>query len=528
MKTGLLFLLIAFSLTYAQVMIDDFVINNANQNLKGIGRPQIAAHSDQRFAVAWEDFNDYNQPVPDIPRIAVQMYSSAAQRIGAINFFNGESRPLSNWTSDWLEDTDIEFLPDGSLLVAVEHRGDLALGGDFLISSENGLGLISASGQIVDVSGDNGNIYWLIYTTTKRQDSPRLAVAPAGDFYLTAVGLSYNTARHATFVQAFTTAGDLAGDEFYPHPGQNDPQVNHTMPDIATDGKQLAIVWQNGSNDNNWDIALQFYNNQGAVGGNIKVNQGDPAGTINIYPAIHMNKNGQSVVVWADTRTSMRGDVFAQRFNASGQPVGNNIQVSQSLGEVYYRPEVAVRDDGTFMVVWTDSSGVVGNFRARGRQFSWDGQALTHPLVIPNTDIRSGLPDVATDGVHFYLTWLDDRLGQVNVWAKKTGLVTSVVDQQDPVSVAATFELLNAYPNPFNPATTIPFRIDRRQEVRLEIINLQGITVKTLVHETLNPGYYETRWNGLDENNIPVASGIYFYRLFTGNKVHTKKLSLLR
>jgi len=77
--------------------------------------------------------------------------------------------------------------------------------------------------------------------------------------------------------------------------------------------------------------------------------------------------------------------------------------------------------------------------------------------------------------------------------------------------------------NPFNPSTTIEFSLPRSGYVRLKVFNILGEEVATLVEEELDVGTYTRRWNA-----IGVASGIYFYRLQTGDFVDTKKLLLLR
>lgn len=83
--------------------------------------------------------------------------------------------------------------------------------------------------------------------------------------------------------------------------------------------------------------------------------------------------------------------------------------------------------------------------------------------------------------------------------------------------------LLGNYPNPFNPSTTIRFDLSHSTHVMLEIFSLLGQQVATLVNEELPPGNYTKLWNASG-----TTSGVYFYRLRTGDYVATKKLTLLR
>ncbi len=85
------------------------------------------------------------------------------------------------------------------------------------------------------------------------------------------------------------------------------------------------------------------------------------------------------------------------------------------------------------------------------------------------------------------------------------------------------FELSQNYPNPFNPITTIKFAVAKESNVNLNIYNVLGELVSTLVNEELKAGYYE-----YDFNASILASGVYLYRISAGDFVETKKMVLLK
>ncbi|MGE5845901.1 MAG: T9SS type A sorting domain-containing protein [Ignavibacteria bacterium] len=85
------------------------------------------------------------------------------------------------------------------------------------------------------------------------------------------------------------------------------------------------------------------------------------------------------------------------------------------------------------------------------------------------------------------------------------------------------FSLFQNYPNPFNPSTTIRYQIPQRGFVSLEIYNLLGEEIKTLVNEEQSAGTYNIEFNG-----ETLSSGIYFYTLKSGNFIETKKFILLK
>ena len=84
------------------------------------------------------------------------------------------------------------------------------------------------------------------------------------------------------------------------------------------------------------------------------------------------------------------------------------------------------------------------------------------------------------------------------------------------------------YPNPFNPSTTIAYSLPADSEVRIDVYNVKGQLVKTLVDGYVSAGDNYVVWNGRDNSNREVASGLYFYKLSTGAEVETRKMILVK
>ena len=85
------------------------------------------------------------------------------------------------------------------------------------------------------------------------------------------------------------------------------------------------------------------------------------------------------------------------------------------------------------------------------------------------------------------------------------------------------------YPNPFNPETTIEFNNPVQGQVDINIYNLKGQLVKNLLQDNLNQGVHKVIWHGRDSNDKQVASGVYFYKISSGNKQSvTKKIILMK
>ncbi len=95
-------------------------------------------------------------------------------------------------------------------------------------------------------------------------------------------------------------------------------------------------------------------------------------------------------------------------------------------------------------------------------------------------------------------------------------------------SIPEQFELGQNYPNPFNPTTTISFGLPSTDDVSLRIYNIRGQLVRELVNGVLDAGYHEVTWDGQDQHGGKVASGIYFYRLESGDYSQSRKMIMLK
>ncbi len=111
---------------------------------------------------------------------------------------------------------------------------------------------------------------------------------------------------------------------------------------------------------------------------------------------------------------------------------------------------------------------------------------------------------------------------------------TDVADQNSmAINLPAKLVLKQNQPNPFNPATTISYVItgsgsSRPERTRLEVVNILGQRVATLVDRDLGPGQYSVTWDGRDSNGRIVASGLYFYRLTRASQSETRKMVLIK
>ena len=115
------------------------------------------------------------------------------------------------------------------------------------------------------------------------------------------------------------------------------------------------------------------------------------------------------------------------------------------------------------------------------------------------------------------LNWFPDKLTE---WQNATLSIKNDVASVLPGS----FELMQNFPNPFNPTTNIQFQLFDRMNVRLEIFDVAGKYVSTLFNGPKNPGLHQVKWNGTNDRGQILSTGIYFYKLTSKDFTQTRKL----
>lgn len=175
--------------------------------------------------------------------------------------------------------------------------------------------------------------------------------------------------------------------------------------------------------------------------------------------------------------------------------------------------------------VWSD---VQGNGSGAAHVYEYaDGQWQHHERFAP---------DSLQGGDEFGYAVALDEYGSVLVGARGTdgegGDAGSAwieeSSSQTPVSregsdLPSEVALAPNYPNPFNPSTTIPYRVAETTPVRLEVYDLRGRLVATLVDRVHAPGRYTVQWSGGEH-----PSGVYLYRLSTDKRQHTRSMILVK
>lgn len=215
-------------------------------------------------------------------------------------------------------------------------------------------------------------------------------------------------------------------------------------------------------------------------------------------------------------------EAFEGNFSAKSGSISNNDESTLEIqlniienGEISFWKKVSSEEDYDFLTFYVDNQLLA----------EWSGE-----------DDWSEETYAITTGLHtFRWTYSKDQAvsnGNDCGWIDYITFPPAQIVTSSPENITLLKTgLLGNYPNPFNPATTIDFIIsDPAKFVELFLYNIKGQKIKTLVRTTLSAGEYSVTWNGKDEADKPVASGVYFYRLAVDGKYigGSKKMLMLK
>ncbi|MDY0150666.1 MAG: choice-of-anchor J domain-containing protein [Candidatus Cloacimonas sp.] len=214
--------------------------------------------------------------------------------------------------------------------------------------------------------------------------------------------------------------------------------------------------------------------------------------------ATNMPNNDWLISPYVDLGTNSGVTFFARSHTA--QYGLERIRVAVTTDSLSMPPEVVYISGDTYVEV-----------PATWSQFSYDLSAFNGQRV------RIAIQCVSDDA---FILWLDDFAF--------VGLGGNIVALEDNTSAPQLTKLYRNYPNPFNPETTIRYSIAEPAQVLVEVFNMKGQRVRTLVNEHKMMGEYYAVWNGKDDRGASVSSGVYYYKLSSGRFCATQKMILMK
>lgn len=292
---------------------------------------------------------------------------------------------------------------------------------------------------------------------------------------------------------------------------------------------------------NNWIVSQNIFDMNGINGilsskSNIRVN-GLPQVTVDNSGGV---RQGWIYIVTTEQNIAPAGsdpDILLHRSTDGGATWSAGIRVNQdplNNGKVQYFPAMDIDADGGINIIYYDDRNTASDSAEMVLARSEDGGDTWSDLVISDhrfkpKPIIGGASNYQGDhiallsvGNKLYALWMDDFSGIYQVWMAIIDLEPNAVEEPKG-ELPTAIELFQNYPNPFNPQTTIEFSLTHSAHTRLEVFDVMGKSVITLIDRNLPAGKHRVHW---DAANQP--SGIYFCRLQTGATAISRKMILLR
>ena len=163
----------------------------------------------------------------------------------------------------------------------------------------------------------------------------------------------------------------------------------------------------------------------------------------------------------------------------------------------------------------TSYSGVMTNSNSGASVVPGDHANSLLWQKVNSGDMPQNNPDLNSDEVDLIAQWIDEGALEVQL---------SIIDETLPI----TYNLQNAYPNPFNPVTTLRYDLPEDALVNITIYDMMGRIVSNLVSIQQNAGYKSIQWNATNNEGQPVSGGLYLYTIQAGKFTQTKKMVLLK
>ncbi len=226
-------------------------------------------------------------------------------------------------------------------------------------------------------------------------------------------------------------------------------------------------------------------------------------------------------IVWYDTRNNSN-QIYCKRSADGGLSWGADTQLSTlAAGSMY--PSITT-SNSMVHVVWTGGPGFdpseIYYKRSINLGVSWEPDVR---LTVDSA--ASTFPSVCVSGNYTHVVWQNElEFGnncEIFYARNPTGNVNGIMNISSEVPEG--FSLSQNYPNPFNPMTKLKFQLPNNSFVKLAVFDMPGKEIETLVNEYLQAGTYVYEWNALT-----LPSGVYFYKLTSGNYTETKKMVLVK
>jgi hypothetical protein len=246
----------------------------------------------------------------------------------------------------------------------------------------------------------------------------RAAVASDAEGNFVVVWMSQDGSLYGVFGQRYDASGNRLGGEFR---ANSTTFLHQEYPAVASDAEgSFVVVWQGAGSEGPWGIFGRRYDASGnPLGGELQVSS--RPGVRQYSPAVASDAQAGFVVAWARYEGAMADfDIVARRYDASGASLGSEFRVNNSTPYDQGAPAVTIDGDGDFVVVWQSQPSYYGRHEVVGQRFDAAGNRVGGELEVSANADFNVLPRVARG--------TDDEL--VVVWSSTDAIDTEVLGRR--------------------------------------------------------------------------------------------------
>ncbi|WP_109830040.1 putative Ig domain-containing protein [Reichenbachiella versicolor] len=338
---------------------------------------------------------------------------------------------------EFLVDHKTGFYNPRKSAVAMSANGDFVITWDTqdptgLDTDQNGI-----YAKRYNAAGESQGDTFLVNTyTTGNQETPAIAMDDDGDFVIAWSGRGEDTGGGIDIIaQRFDASGNKVGSEFFVNSNSGHSQYSQN-PSVAMDSDgDFVIAWEDSYADASLDgIEARRYNAAGESQGIGIFRVNTSTNGNQRKAAVAMDSDGDFVVAWTSNHdASYSGDIYAQRFDASGVALDGEFLVNVTRGSYSNsnrKPTVAMNADGEFVISWdAPNSDISFEYEVYARHYNASGIAQSDEILVnTETSGEQTLPSIAIDDDgDFVIAYKNDNGGSDNVFAQLFDITRSPI-----------------------------------------------------------------------------------------------------
>lgn len=287
------------------------------------------------------------------------------------------------------------------------------------------------------------------------------------------------------------------------------------FPCITTSGSFIHVAWVDSRNDQREIFYNRSSNNGSTWEKNIRLSD---SAIHCMYPNIAAS--GSNVhLVWEDYWPGFR-EIYYKRSLDNGTTWNENRQIINVSAQA---SSAVLSASSSFIHIAFYDRRETMYYQSYYKRSIDNGTNWENDIMLSNGINLSYPSTLALYGLRLYYIFGSQRQTQSYIYLRINPTGNTVNINNISSKLPEQFSLYQNYPNPFNPATKIKFAIAQPGFVQLKVFDMLGKEIAALANENLNAGMYEVNWNAV---NFP--SGVYYYKLISGNFTEVKKMILIK